>query len=713
MKLFKLILLLLLGLIPTVQAQFSFTTNNGAVTITGYTGSNSLVTIPRLLAELPVTTVGEWAFYATPVANILVPDSVTNIEDGAFFDCQALTNVTVGSQVISIGDWAFGFCPGLVSVCCRGDAPVLGGGNIFYGNLATVYYLSATKGWGSVLGGHPAVLVNPSVPFTYTTNGSSISIQSYTGTNGWVLIPDAINFLPVTDIMQWGASTNVVGVSIPQSVANINPTTFAYCPRLESISVDASNAVYSSMDGVLFDQAQSSLLEYPPGKGASYTVPDQVANIGDSAFFNCTGLTNIVLSTNISSVANYAFAYCTSLPGIVIPDSVSSLGYAAFEGCSHLQDVGLSQNITEINPVMFFNCSNLTHVSIPSGVIEIGDLAFAYCRNLTGMPLPTGLTRIGNGAFMFCGGLTNVAMPNTILTVGRFAFDWCSGLQQVSLSTNLNSLEEGVLGGCTNLSGIVIPASVTNIFRTAFADCFGLREIVIPNSVSLLGELAFYQCHNLTNAIIGNGIAERGMQGGVFVGCEHLQRVVLIDGAQIIGGTMFAGCSNLTEVSIPDSVTLIGDRAFEACAQLRNIVIPGNISGLSGGEFLDCNLDGIYFRGKAPVAYWILNGPTYNLNTTVYYLPGTSGWTNTYGGLPTTLWLPHLTVSNHSNGVGAPFGIDIKWAKGQTIVVEACSNLNSAVWLPVQTNLLNSDSMSFADPSGTIYPDRFYRVRTP
>jgi len=116
-------LALLLAPPATVQAQFDYTTNNGAVTITGYTDSNGVVMIPSTMVGLPVTSIGDWAFYATSVTNVLIPDSVTNIGDGAFFDCESLTNVTIGSSVTSIGDWTFAFCPSLMSVCCRGNTP--------------------------------------------------------------------------------------------------------------------------------------------------------------------------------------------------------------------------------------------------------------------------------------------------------------------------------------------------------------------------------------------------------------------------------------------------------------------------------------------------------------------------------------------------------------------------------------------------------------
>jgi hypothetical protein len=59
------------------------------------------------------------------------------------------------------------------------------------------------------------------------------------------------------------------------------------------------------------------------------------------------------------------------------------------------------------------------------------------------------------------------------------------------------------------------------------------------------------------------------------------------------------------------------------------------------------------------------------------------------------------------------FGFDITWASGQVIVVEACTDLANAIWSPLQTNTLSSDSFYFSDSQWTNYPRRFYRVRSP
>src|SRR5213080_418550 len=79
------LLLLVLMLPAAMQAQFTFATNNGALTITGYTGSGGNITIPSATNGMPVTSIGSSAFLlSTNLTGITIPNSVTNIDFQAF-----------------------------------------------------------------------------------------------------------------------------------------------------------------------------------------------------------------------------------------------------------------------------------------------------------------------------------------------------------------------------------------------------------------------------------------------------------------------------------------------------------------------------------------------------------------------------------------------------------------------------------------------------
>src|ERR1035441_1676106 len=87
---------LLLFLPAVAQAQFTFKTNNGAITITGYTGTNGILIIPSTKNGYPVTSIGNMAFYqCVNLTNVTIGNNVTNIGSAAFWNCNRLASITV------------------------------------------------------------------------------------------------------------------------------------------------------------------------------------------------------------------------------------------------------------------------------------------------------------------------------------------------------------------------------------------------------------------------------------------------------------------------------------------------------------------------------------------------------------------------------------------------------------------------------------------
>jgi hypothetical protein len=130
------------------------------------------------------------------------------------------------------------------------------------------------------------------------------------------------------------------------------------------------------------------------------------------------------------------------------------------------------------------------------------------------------------------------------------------------------------------------------------------------------------------------------------------------------------------------------------------------------------NLTAVYFKGNAPSVGlgYVFYGDD---NATVYYLPGTTGWSDFFAntGLPTALWsLPNpliLTISPSFGVQANGFGFIISWATNIPVVVEGSTSLVTPTWSPISTNTLTNGSSYFSDPKWTNYPGRFYRLRLP
>ena len=263
------LLLLLLMLPAVVQAQFTYTTNNGEITITGHIGTVvGAVTIPDTINGLPVTSIGNDAFAGCSYyfTSVTIPDSVTSIGYGAFAECIRLTSVTIGDSVTSIGDDAFGDCISLTGAYFLGRAPSLGGTNVFSGdNNATVYHLLGSGHWGTTFGGRPTALWDCPWPYTCTTNNGTITITGYTSAGGAVDIPSTINGLPITGIgiSAFACCTGLTDVTIPNSVSSIGNDAFCNCSSLTGVYFMGNAPTPGNWS--VFNGANQAIVYYLPG----------------------------------------------------------------------------------------------------------------------------------------------------------------------------------------------------------------------------------------------------------------------------------------------------------------------------------------------------------------------------------------------------------------------------------------------------------------
>jgi hypothetical protein len=591
--------------------------------------------------------------------------------------------------------------------------------------------------------------------FTYVANNGTITITGYSGSGGNVTIPGTTNGLPVvaignfafadcasltsvtisesvtsvgtgafesctsltnanipdsvTNIAIWAfdGCSSLPCVIIPGSVANIGSQAFADCTGLTNIAVATQNPAYASAGGVLFDKATNTLIQCPAGLNGSYSVPGSVTNIGSEAFFGCSGLTDVTLGNGVTGIGGFAFLGCSRLTNVTIPGSVTNIGSVVFENCTGLTNIVVAaQNpaYASAGGVLFDKATNTLiecpagfkgSYSVPGSVTNIGSYAFWACSSLTNVTLGNSLTSIGSDAFSFCN-LTSVTIPNSVTSIGSLAFDNCYNLTSITVAAQNPAYASvgGVLfDKATNTllecpggfkGSYSVPGSVTNIGSYAFSGCSSLTNVALGNSLTSIGTFAFEGCY-LTSVTIPSVTT---IGDSAFWACSSLTNVTLGNGLTSIGNDAFAAC-NLTSVTIPSSVTNIGTFAFEGCFKLAKAFFQGTAPYNDGTAFL----------GDSGM---------------VYYVPGTAGWGNTFGGCPTAPWFQHNPqILGNSDGLGVrsnQFGFTVSWATNTSVVVQACTDLANPVWTPVATGVLSNGVYTFSDPQWTNYPSRFYRV---
>ena len=159
---------------------------------------------------------------------------------------------------------------------------------------------------------------------------------------------------------------------------------------MTSINVALGNTHYSSIDGVLYNHVQDTLIRCP-GTKTSVTIPNSVTSIGEGAFGGCSGLTSITIPTGVTSIGKGAFGLCRGLTSVTIPNSVTSIGIEAFYWCRNLTSVTIGSGVTSIDMRAFLGCPALTSVRCLSSVPpSIGSSSFSSIPSTCTLTVPCG-----------------------------------------------------------------------------------------------------------------------------------------------------------------------------------------------------------------------------------------------------------------------------------------------------------------------------------
>ena len=571
----------------TVTYEYSYTDSWGGLsTHSPYRGH---VVIPEKITyngnTYVVTSIGERTFDGcSSLTSVEIPTSVTSIGSYAFSYCTGLTSIEIPNSVTTIGRYAFSVCRGLTSIEIPTSVTSIG-------NKAFASCSGLTK------------LIYNAENCQWVASGVSDESWLFGCSNlTEVVIGESVKTLPSNFLYNRYGLTSI---EIPASVTSIGSYAFYGCSGLKKL-------VYNAVD---------------------------CQSVGSSWLYNCTNLTEVVISESIKTLPSYFLYGCSSLTSIEIPKSITSIGYAAFWDCSGLTSIEIPTSVTSIGSSAFRSCSGLTSIEIPTSVTSIGDNAFSGCskietvntpsleawtaiefgneysnptyyakkllvngETIRRLTLPTDLTELHSYAFVNCEPLVTATCGSEILAAGQRVFAGCTGLQRISFAeltdflqisylneqsalTYKNDAEIYIDGSPIDYSNIEWPETLTEIPDYAFYNHKDLEDFEIPETVVSIGKYAFG----------GSGIIEANLPQslqklGEYVYSSSAITSVSISGQiQEIPQRAFSDCSSLNSVSFPEGLQSIGDYAFYNCTSLNSVSFSEGLQTIGDYAFRDCS----------------------------------------------------------------------------------------------------------------------------
>lgn len=279
------------------------------------------------------------------VKELVIPESVTRIEENTFLGCSCLTSVSIGNSVKYIDEKAFSECP----------------------NVETLIY----------------------------AEGCETALKTCLTSINQLYFPKSLKA-----IGEWAFSgcKNLKSITIPSTVTSIGYGAFNGCSNI----TQAEFCSLETLCNILFENDESNPLYYAhhlyiDGKEITkLEIPNSAESIGDYAFTGCSYLTSVTIPQSITNIGINAFegctnvekliyeegcettlrTYLTSIKEITLPSTLSKIGDFSFENCTYITNFTIPHTVKSIGKFAFFDCYGLKEISIPDAVTTICDCAF-------------------------------------------------------------------------------------------------------------------------------------------------------------------------------------------------------------------------------------------------------------------------------------------------------------------------------------------------
>ena len=524
---------------------------------------------------------------------IYVDESITEIPQQAFYNFTSLEKVTIGKNVTGISNEAFYNCVNLQSIVVLGN-PTWIGINAFSNCTSLIDYY-----YGGTLKGYLSCSYN-----------STYSRPMY--------FARKLYFLNENE--QWEEVTNL---TIPDNITAISAYAFANLDSLEYVYISSSVTMIGSE---AFKNCKNL-------KVVEIAKDSKIKSIGYAAFYECSSLKDIYISSTIKNVYNMAFYNCHSLENVYInsnPNNWSYINFISgfdnpmyyannmyyldeFNKYQAVKNITIPKDITIINDYQFYNISSLETITFHDDITYIGAKAFANCISLKVVEMPTNLKKLLSDSFYNCTSLKTIFINNEIENMEN-AFEGCKSLTDIYYNGTISDWsyikfrdnKSNPAYYASNIymkdnnneydivTNIIVPTDINNIGISQYVNMKFAESITFGSNITSFSSYCFNDCENLKNVYFAGTIEEwnnlkleNSYNGNVsnpmfyadtlYVLNDNNEFELLVDlvipDSMTSISTNFSGINSINTVTFGKNIETIPYNSFSYCKNLQKVTI--------------------------------------------------------------------------------------------------------------------------------------------
>ena len=594
-----------------------------SVTEIGYDAFLGCDRLTSIVIPNSVTSIDRYAFRACPsLSDITLSENLKRIEDYTFSYCSSLTSITIPGGVTEIEYGAFEGCSNLTSITCAAVTPPVIRASTFmdvnrsipvYVPASSVAAYKSAQYWSEFTNIQPIIASGTcGKNLTWKLSGEYELIIEGTGTMygftstdvPWFEYRESINSVVIAEgVTSIGSNafcnTAITQITIPASLTSLSSSAFMGCGQLEAINVKNGNNTFESIDGVVYNEAKTKLVSYPPGKkSTTFTIPSGNTSLG-SNFIYSDYLTDIYIPSTVTTINPSAFNKCTSLMNIHV-DSKNT-GYLDRDGVLYYYYNYSGTTVLELNSLPLARTS-LTLANDVTGVYieslhyneKLKSVIIADGENMLGLKVYSNDTSEkydkGNGWAFENAPLKNVYIGRNLNFRNIYTnavFVGNASVESVEFGKYVTSIPASFLKNCTGLSHIALNGELETLGASAFDNTYLDNNTKYENGVKYIfnNKYAYSIASDATDVIIKEGT--KLMASGLFER-KNVVSVVLPGSLGAIPASAFKDCAKLESVTISNGITSIGSSAFSHCSALKNITIPQSVASVGNFCFFAC-----------------------------------------------------------------------------------------------------------------------------